>query len=95
MKREWIVWDYEQTNSHLDKTKVSLESAIGVGGTAAWLAGLSPEGRDLLLAADSAYLMAALAGLEARYGSVEGFARAALALPAETIDALRRRVLEP
>jgi protein-tyrosine phosphatase len=92
--REWIIWDYEQTNAHLDKTKVDLESAIGVGRTADWLASLSPEGRDLLLAADAAYLTAALDGIAARYGSVEAFAIEVLELSREQLDVLCRRLLE-
>jgi protein-tyrosine phosphatase len=92
--REWVVWDYEQTNIHLDKSKVDLESAIAVGGTADWLAHLGPEGRELLLMADAAYLMAAIDGIEARYGTVEGFARTGLGLSPEIIQELRRRLLE-
>jgi protein-tyrosine phosphatase len=92
--REWVVWDYEQTNFHLDKSKVDLESAMAVGGTADWLATLSPEGRELLLAADAAYLMAAIDGIEGRYGSVEGFALGGLGLSREVIRALRQRLLE-
>jgi protein tyrosine/serine phosphatase len=67
---------------------------IGVGGMADWLAGLGPEGHELLLAADEAYLLAALTDIEDRFGSIEGFAREALALSARTIEALRRQLLE-
>jgi len=92
--REWTLWDYEQTNARLDKTKVDLESAAGVGGTAEWLARLSPEGRDLLLAADALYLTAALDGIEGRYGSVAAFAMEALGLSREELKALCKRLLE-
>jgi len=95
VRREWVIWDYEQTNTHLERHMVSLESAIGVGGMADWLAALGPEGRELLLAADEAYLLAALADIEDRFGSVEDFARQALGLSTGTIDALRRQLLEP
>ena len=95
VKREWVIWDYAQTNAHLKKHMVNLESAIGVGGMADWLASLGPEGRDLLMAADEAYLLAALAEIEARFGSVGGFARQTLALPDATIEALEGRLLEP
>jgi len=93
--REWTVWDYELTNAHLDKTRVDLESAAGVGRTADWLARLSPEGHDLLLAADALYLTAALDGIEGRYGSVEAFAMEALGLSREQLEALRLQLLEP
>lgn len=92
--REWVVWDYEQTNIHLDKSKVDLESAMAVGETADWLATLGPEGRDLLLAAEEAYLMAAIDAIEARYGSIEGFARKGLGISENDIQQLRRRLLE-
>jgi protein-tyrosine phosphatase len=92
--REWIVWDYEQTNIHLDLSKVDLESAMAVGRSAAWLRALGPEGRDLLMKADEAYLMAAIDAIEDRYGSIEGFARQGLGLSDTVLDDLRRRLLE-
>lgn len=93
--REWVVWDYEQTNIHLDNSKVDLESAMAVGGTADWLATLGPEGREMLLAADGAYLMSAIDGIEARYGSIEGFALEGLRLSRGAVEDLRHRLLEP
>ena len=93
--REWVIWDYEQTNIHLDKSKVDLESAMAVGGSAEWLATLGPEGREMLLAADAAYLMSAIDGIEARYGSIEGFALEGLGISGDIIQELRRRLLEP
>jgi protein-tyrosine phosphatase len=92
--REWVVWDYEQTNIHLDKSKVDLESAMAVGGSAAWLAALGPQGRETLLAADEAYLMAAIDAIEGRYGSIDGFAMQGLGLSEGVVAELRRRLLE-
>lgn len=92
--REWVVWDYAQTNIHLDKSKVDLESAVAVGRSAAWLASLGPQGRETLLAADETYLMAAIDAIEGRYGSIEGFAIQGLGLSDDVVRALRRRLLE-
>jgi protein-tyrosine phosphatase len=92
--REWILWDYDLTNTYLKKNMVRLESAIGVGGMAEWLAALGPEGRDLLLNADVEYLKAALAGIEERFGSVEHFALGPLGLSGRDLQALRDRLLE-
>lgn len=95
VRREWVLWDYEQTNVHLDQTKVELEGAMGVGRTADWLASLGPEARALLLAADAAYLRSALDSLESRYGSVEEFALTRLGLEPPALVKLRRALLEP
>jgi protein-tyrosine phosphatase len=95
VEREWVVWDYAQTGVHLKPHMISLESAAGVGAMAEWLASLGPEGRKLLMAADEAYLLAALADIEARFGSIRAFARERLALADATIDALEDRLLEP
>jgi protein-tyrosine phosphatase len=92
--REWIVWDYEQTNVHLDLSKVDLESAMAVGRSAGWLRALGPVGRELLMKADEAYLMAAIDAIEARYGSIEGFARQRLDLSDTILHDLRQRLLE-
>jgi protein-tyrosine phosphatase len=90
--REWVVWDYEQTNIHLDKSKVVLESAMAVGETADWLAALGPEGRELLVSAEETYLMAAIEAIEGRYGSIEGFALKGLGISEKDIQQLRRRL---
>lgn len=94
VERQWIFWDYDLTNTYLKKNMVRLESAIGVGGMAEWLAALGPEGRDLLLSADVQYLKAAFAGIEDRFGSVEDFALGPLGLSGRELQALRDQLLE-
>lgn len=95
VQREWVLWDYEQTNVHLDRTKVELETAMGVGRTAKWLAAMSVEARELLLAADAAYLNAALESLQTRYGSIKDFALTRLGFSPQLLEELRRTLLEP
>ena len=92
--RESVLWDYEQTNHHLRKELVHLESAEGVGGLAEWMAALGPESRDLMLGVDRAYLVAALTSLEREFGSVEEFATDRLALPPTILAALQTQLLE-
>jgi protein tyrosine/serine phosphatase len=60
-----------------------------------WLAALGPEGRDLLLSAEPSFLLAAFAGIEQQYGSVEEFAKQALNVPGEAIEKLRDHLIEP
>jgi protein-tyrosine phosphatase len=92
--RGWILWDYEQTNRHLRQDLLNIASVAAVGGMAEWLDGLGPEARDLVLGVDRSYLVAALASMEARFGSVEAFAREGMALPAQTLQQLRERLLD-
>ncbi|MCF8534481.1 MAG: tyrosine-protein phosphatase [Reyranella sp.] len=92
--REWVLWDYEQTNHHLRKDLVHLESAVGVGGLAEWMEALGPESRDVMLGVDRAYLVAALTSLEREFGSVEAFAADRLALSPTVLAGLRTQLLE-
>jgi protein-tyrosine phosphatase len=93
--RESVLHDYEQTNIGLKKHMVNLESAVGVGATANWMAALGPDGRNVLLEANRAYLIATLADIEQRFGSVQDFALKALALSDSTLDRLRSVLIEP
>jgi protein-tyrosine phosphatase len=93
--RDSVLHDYEQTNTGIKKHMVDLESAAGVGLAANWMAALGPEGRDVLLEANRAYLLAALADIEQRFGSVDDFALSALTLSSATLDRLRSVLIEP
>ncbi|HEY2658348.1 MAG TPA: tyrosine-protein phosphatase [Caulobacteraceae bacterium] len=93
--REWVLWDYEQTNLHLRKEMVVDQSVIGVGGLADWMAGLTPEGRDIVLSVDRRYLVSALSAIEEQYGSVEQYADQRLGIDTAALAALRRQLLEP
>lgn len=92
--RDEVLWDYEQTNAHLDKSIVAAEAALGMNALPEWLSSLSPDGRDLVLGADRTFLLSALAGLEEAYGSVEEFAHRRLGLAVSDLDRLRGKFLE-
>lgn len=92
--RDLILDDYELTGAHLRKAWVNLEGVVGVGGQASWMAGLKDEARDLVLGVERAYLLAALAAIDDRFGSIEAFAIQGLGLSDKTLEALRSRLLE-
>lgn len=87
--REAVLWDYEQTRHHLDRSKLHSEAARGVGGQGDWLADLSPAQRDVVFGLDRNYLVAALDALEAYDGGAKGYATGRLGLPDKSLDDLK------
>ena len=88
-----VLADYELTNKYLlngisdDASKKMLNSNPS-------LAHLTPEQRQVLMAADPEYLKSTLRQIEARYGAFDNYRRTELSVSDDDVEKLRGRLLE-
>lgn len=90
-----VLEDYALTNEYL--LKHSESAAVQKMGTATgnnMLAGLTKEQRDVLMAADPAYLESTLRKIDQRYGSFDAYRRQALHLSDGDVQELRAKLTQ-
>ena len=95
--REVIVEDYVLTNHAVDlRAQLLRRKAAGAGFAASPepLLAMSPAALDAVMAAHPDYLLASLAAIEARHGSVAAYVHDELAVPGQAIEQLRETLLE-
>jgi protein-tyrosine phosphatase len=88
-----VVADYELTNKYLRDGMSSEGSKKMLAGNPA-LAHLTPEQRQVLIAADPEYLKSTLRQIEAKYGSFDNYRRTELGVSDGDVTRLRARLLE-
>jgi protein-tyrosine phosphatase len=95
--RDVIVEDYALTNHAVDlRARLLGNKAAGAGlaANADPLLALPSDALDVVMAAHPDYLLASLAAIEARHGSVAAYVRDELAVPDSALDELRASLLE-
>lgn len=97
VEEETILYDYALTDTAVDLlafTRVHRAARMGLTDGEQPFGKMAPDVRDALMRADPAYLKSALESLTDNYGSIDGYARAALGLGDAEIAAIRQRLLE-
>lgn len=85
---ETVMQDYLVSNDYLaDKNRAILAAAHKAGG------GMDPAHLEAVLTVRAAYIGAAFAEVERRYGSMDAYARDALGIDDEMLERLRKRML--
>jgi protein-tyrosine phosphatase len=95
--RATVVADYTLTNTAVDLRAQLLTRDAGGAGLAASadpLLALSPTALDAVLAAHPDYLMASLAAIDSRHGSVHGYLQEELGVRRDTLQRLRDQLTE-
>lgn len=90
--RDTVVEDYALTNTVVDLREQLLGASgagIGIAPTAKPILALSEAARAAVLAAEPDYILASLASIEARHGSVAEYLAAEIGIDAEAIGQLR------
>jgi len=88
-----VVADYEMTNRYLRDGMSSEDSKKMLAGNPA-LAHLTPEQRQVLIAANPEYLKSTLRQIEVKYGSFDNYRRTALGVSDGDVARLRARLLD-
>lgn len=88
--RDVVLQDFILTDAVVDLESVLADRAKSGGS----LGAQSPEVRYAILRADPDYMAAALAAIDARHGSVEGYLRDVLDVDAAALETLRDALLE-
>jgi protein-tyrosine phosphatase len=94
--RATVIEDYVLTNTAVDLRAHLLgrSAAAGLADSADALLALSPPALDAILAARPDYLLASLAAIEARHGSIPAYLDAELGVTETTLRKLRERLTE-
>jgi protein-tyrosine phosphatase len=89
-----VLQDYALTNKYLlnDSQSEATKKTMAASGNS-YMAQLSPEQRNVLIAADPAYLESALRQIIAKYGSFDNYRRQVLQVSDEDAAKLRNRLL--
>lgn len=89
-----VLKDYELTNRYfMSRTDNTDTSQRARAQAEKMMKMLTPEERQVLMAADPAYLKATFAAIDKRYGSFDNYRRQALGLSDSDVSALRARLL--
>jgi protein-tyrosine phosphatase len=88
-----VLADYELTNKYLLDGMSSDASKKMLAGNPS-MAHLTPEQRQVLMAADPEYLKSTLRQIEVKYGSFDNYRRAELGVSDSDVEKLRARLLE-
>lgn len=97
VSEETILREFAFTDVAVDLaqfTRTHRAAGLGVTDNEHPLDRMAPEVRETLLAADPAYLKAALDTVCERYGSIEGYAKQALGLDDEQLATIRYQLLD-
>jgi protein-tyrosine phosphatase len=86
--RETVVADYAATDRYLDPAKMVSKGMRGA------MAGFPAEVSAALLRSDPAYIAAALAEIDGKYGSVEGYATQVLGMSRKDMRRIQKLLLE-
>lgn len=98
MPEETIYADYLRSNDAVPAQMARLKAATAASGkaiTPGLLASLPPASIQVLMGVDRSYLEAALAAIDARYGSFDNYVSQGLKLSAGDIQQLRGKLLDP
>jgi len=91
--RETVLADYALTNKYL-LNGISAADSKKMLASNPGMDRLTPAQRDVLMAADPAYLESTLRQINERYGSFDNYRRSALGVTDEDVQQLRSRLLE-
>ncbi len=91
VERSAILDDYELSERHLDWNRMDLAATLGVG---VHSVDLPTEVLNAIVRSDRAYLQAALAYVENRFGSTEAFVERGLGLSHAAVVSIRRHLIE-
>jgi len=91
--RETVLADYALTNKYL-LNGISAADSKKMLASNPGMDRLTPAQREVLLAADPAYLESTLRQINERYGSFDNYRRTALGVTDEDVQQLRSRLLE-
>jgi protein-tyrosine phosphatase len=89
-----VVADYELTNKYLKDGMTGDASQKMIASSNPAFAHLSLEQRQVLMAADPAYLQSTLRQIQAKYGSFDNYRRSELGVSDRDVENLRSRLLE-
>jgi len=90
---ETVIADYALTNKYLSAGMNSDAARKMMGSGGEIFARMSPEQRNVLMAADPEYLRSTLRAIDAKYGSFDNYRRQALLVSDVDRDALQKRLL--
>jgi protein-tyrosine phosphatase len=88
-----VLADYELTNKYLRDGMSAADSKKLLAGNPA-MSQLTPAERNILMAADPAYLESTLRKIDQKYGSFDAYRRQALGVSDHDVEVLRSRLLE-
>jgi len=91
--RSTVLEDYALTNKYL-LNSMSAEDSKKMLASNPGLARLTPEQRNVLMAADPDYLKSTFAQIDEKYGSFDNYRRTALGVSDEDVETLRSRLLQ-
>ena len=92
--KETVYADYALTDKYLLNARLSDEDSKQLAASSPALARLTPEQRNVMMAADPEYLKSTLRQIDKKYGSFENYRRAALGVSDQDVAVFRLRLLE-
>lgn len=92
--RGLVLADYARSEQLIDYSRLAGEAARGLSQDLRWTDNLPPHSREMLMRSAPAFLEAAFADIEERYGSVAGYCENRLGIGPSEVEQLRGHLLE-